>query len=439
MAIKTYPLSTVFSIVFLFQLTMSSCSSDDPGPENITPLKSVFELAIKNGGISLPAGATEWIIASDVSGKLLDYEKLETTGKFNLAAPESFDEEKIRISFLRIVEGTDTYQYYLRSYNHIGVNSSWNFVASQMPATDPELPFKVNISHYPKTASHNISISQRGGEITSFTTQRDQEVLSLDFHLFKSSKDLIISLTQPGSEPLFYKIDSPSGETIDLDFAADFKSFDNAFNVPLPGNNSYLASIRGVDDLNDEVIEAFSGNSFVTTSGGGADNFVTLGYLDGYNYYYSLLLGTKNSTPFNQSFHYEKMGAKPTFEDFQIPDSKVAISNSSIDNFQASLLTEFQYYGITWALSLAKPGISHEFIVKNYGPADAEFVGVIELPATITEMYVDLGRIFEAEFLSGTFTKRLDGKGFGDYIGEQFGHENYTKLEKELYSYTLSK
>jgi len=231
-------------------------------------------------------------------------------------------------------------------------------------------------------------------------------------NIYQDPTDVLITSYRDGERVYTWAQVSP-GEEVILDLQ-NFKLYENVLAIPNPG--SVLSSTTGLNNDGSRFsLGNISSHSFQDPS--------TIGYIDGFDYYFTRLCISKN----DRDFCHVKLGEKVESLDF--PDYSGTVTDNRITSFQYSESEPYSWGVGYWYL------IGHDFTWTIHGSENSQ-LKINSIPREVAKNIPNL-KLTDLNFLRFILYERLDGITFQDHFDQSFGLQEENKLfdffEIELY------
>ena len=409
-----------------------ACKDDEPGVE-------VFTVEIIDG--YLPQPADNWIIVSNSSGELLDYQLLQP-GIFTLQAVELPSDNLLNISLLNRGTSNPNINFFsMTTYTGIPAGETW--VLAPLPEIDSDPnpgEANVQITNLPPIETLNVTFSKlwegrfntQGTVIDNGTTSEGSFVLPLS----EAQTDILISVNPqyldesipPDFESKYYWLsDLTDGQQINLEFPTDFFSYDQQFEIEVPdANTQVLLDVYGFEDL-----DATYGTGFVFTSSLAIYPINKIGafFNDGFNHYETVMTVNNN----NGSYTYKKVGDPPAPEDLNARSLDFQIQNSSFNSFAFSASPEFQIVESGWVNQVDNNGVLNTLSWTVFSERS-----MVNYPVLVNfpEELVQDNPALDTDNLDNTFNRfiyNIDNRTYEDFVDKSIVEPRVHKQLEEVY------
>lgn len=379
--------------------------------------RDLFTLSIP---LSINTSDTDnWIIASDENGEIIACKPFESGQEIMLAGDIIEGSSTLVIT---LATGRTGQSIRMHSFTDVAIGSQWTLPEVLDGAPQIGESISLELSNFPTVKIPDYILSSLDGPVIHIAGTYNR------YFVPKSPCDIffIVFANYPGSVPKYKKLKSVvTGDTMKVDFNT-LSNFDHLIKVNPGANGSYNAIVRGYDGDMAEVNQNHS-EVLCYFEKRSADPEFDVSYNDGYNFYKTQWQATTNS---GSSFFYEKTGAPPESENFDMPAVSVAIASANINDFRITSGTEFEFNTTTWLSpgnliwSVTRPGTSRHKVLKH-------------LPQEIISKYVQ-----NLEFRdtmqphTSIFFEVKSGLTYEDYLQEMYNPMAFQLEEREYFSIT---
>jgi hypothetical protein len=400
------PKAAILYYILSLCLLVISCDDDEP--------QSLIIMTVEVTPDAISNGEQKWICLTDDAGNILDEQELvngQTVELKSTLLPENVD-----VTFYSVFPGNyprhivSTYKD-IPSMKHIlikpgeagpGISDPLplgqaTYLIHNFPTmwnTESEIYESVNI---------NTGITYYQAHVSTAVVNNTYKAVR---NIYKDPTDVLITSFRDG-ERVYSWAQAKPGEEIVLDLQ-DFESYNHVLTIPNPG--SVLSSTTGRNN---------DGSSFLlsTTSSSSFQDQLTIGYIDGFDYYFTRLSVWKN----DRDFSHVKQGERVESLDF--PDYTGTVADASITSFQYSESEPYSWGVGYWHLS------DHDFTWTIHGDVNSQ-LKVNFIPRVIAKNIPGLA-LSDLKFSRFFLYQRLDGVTFHDHFDQSFG----LKEESRFYDF----
>ena len=395
----------------LLCLLMISCNDNEP--------ERLIVMTVEVAADAIANGEQRWICVTDEVGNILDEQQLVNGKSFEMTS--AFVPEYVDVTFYSLFPENSTRHIVstykdIQSMKHILVKPSDAGPGISEPLALGQATYVIhNFPAMWNTESDIYAAVSYNTGTTYYTAYVSTEVENNTYkavrNIYQDPTDVLITSYRDG-ERIYTWAQTKPGEEVVLDLQ-NFNLYDHVLTVPNPG--SVLSSTTGKNN---------DGSSFLlgNTSSSSFQDPPTIGYIDGFDYYFTRLSIWKNA----RNFCHVKQGERVESLDF--PNYTGTITDNSITSFQYSESEPYSWGVGYWNLP------DHDFTWTIHGNEKSQ-LKINFIPRVIANSIPDL-TLSDLHFFRFFLYKRLDGVAFQDHFDQSFGLKEENKffdfLEIEL-------
>ena len=380
------PKKAVLYSSLLLCLLMISCNNNEP--ERLTVMTvEVAADAISNG-------EQRWICITDEVGNILDEQQLVNGRSFEMK--NTFVPEYVDVTFYSLFPGNYP-RHIVSTYKDI---QSMKHILIKPGEADPQIsePLPLGqatyvIHNFPTMWNTESDIYEAVNFNTGTTYDKayvSSEVVNNTYkavrNIYQDPTEVLITSYRDG-ERVYSWAQAKPGEELVLDLE-NFKLYNHVLTIPNPG--SVLSSTTGKNNDGSSFLLGTSSPSFQDPS--------TIGYIDGFDYYFTRLSVWKN----DRNFSRVKQGERVESLDF--PNYSGTVTDNNIMSFQYSESEPYSWGVGYWHLP------DHDFTWTIHGNVNSQ-LKINFIPRVIAKNISDL-TLSDLKFFRFSLYKRLDGVTF---------------------------